>query len=142
MSGIKATAAEEIANAAIAFQRECTGVVPESVSVLLGERTLVVTLHEARSPAETALARTPAGAAHVREFHRLLFQNSAGTLYQDLGRILKMEVGEASVEIEPAKGHFVEVFPSGAIVQIFHLSRAVETQSWSTPNAEAVPPAI
>ena len=48
-----------------------------SVTVVLSEDTLVITLHGALSPAEKALAQSPAGAAQVQEFHRQLFANSA-----------------------------------------------------------------
>jgi uncharacterized protein YbcI len=127
-------AAQEIAKATIAFQRECTGVVPASVTVLLGEKTLVVTLHDALSPAEKLLARSAAGAARVEEYHRQLFRNSATALHKELQRILGVEVHESSMEIEPGTGRVVEVLPSGNLVQVFRLAQAVEPLSWSTPG--------
>jgi uncharacterized protein YbcI len=48
------------------------------VTVVLSDDTLVVTLHEALSPAEKALACTPEGAVQVQEFHRQLFKSSVG----------------------------------------------------------------
>jgi len=129
MGDKKPSTAQQIAQAIMTFQRECTGRAPESVSVLLGGETLVVTLHEALSPAEKELARTPDGAAHVREFHRQLFQTSAGMLHLELKRILGIEIKEAAVEIEPATGRIVEVFPSGTLVQVFHLAQTVEMQT-------------
>jgi len=48
---------------------------------------LVVTLHGALSPAEQSLARSPAGAAQVQEFHRQLFTSSADGLRQEIKRI-------------------------------------------------------
>jgi uncharacterized protein YbcI len=42
--------------------------------------TLIVTLHEALSPAEQALAQSPEGAANLREYHQQLFRNSVGSL--------------------------------------------------------------
>src|SRR5262249_17888708 len=71
------TMAQQVADAAGAFERRRTGHVPESVAVVLGEETLVITLHGALSPAERALARTPEGAAQLQEFHRQLFNDSA-----------------------------------------------------------------
>jgi len=132
--------AQEIAKATIAFQRECTGVAPASVTVLLGEKTLVVRLHDALSPAERLLAKTPDGAAHVEEYHRQLFRNSAAMLHTELQRILGVEVHESNVEIEPAMGRLVEVLPSGDLVQVFRLTEAVETLAWSTPREPKVPP--
>jgi uncharacterized protein YbcI len=61
MDKTNSTMAHQIAQAAIAFEQRRTGShVPKSVSVVLSEGTLVITLHEALSPAEKALARTPA----------------------------------------------------------------------------------
>ena len=67
------TMAQQIAQAASAFEQRRTGHVPKSVTVVLSEDTLVITLHGALSPAEKALAKSPAGAAQVQEFHRQLF---------------------------------------------------------------------
>jgi uncharacterized protein YbcI len=50
---------------------------PKSVTVVLSGNTLVVTLHEALSPAERDMAQSPEGAAKVQEFHRQLFSSSA-----------------------------------------------------------------
>ena len=73
MKKLDPTVAEQVAQAVNAFQQQRTGHLPKAVTVVLSEDTLVVTLHEALSPAEKALARTPAGAAQVQEFHRQLF---------------------------------------------------------------------
>src|SRR5277367_4623852 len=84
--------AEQIAQAATAFQQQRTGHEPKSVSVVLSGETLVVTLHGALSPAEQAMAQSPEGAAKVQEFHRQLFLNSSDTLRQEIKRITGMEV--------------------------------------------------
>src|SRR6476620_1056893 len=68
MSKSKATMAQQIAQAAIAFEQRRTGNhVPKSVTVVLSEGTLVITLHEALSPAERILAKSPAGAAKMQD---------------------------------------------------------------------------
>jgi hypothetical protein len=70
----KSTMAHQIAQAAIAFEQRRTGNhQPKSVTVVLSEGTLVITLHEALSPAERALAKSPAGAIQMQEYHRQLF---------------------------------------------------------------------
>src|SRR5229473_476310 len=107
------TMAQQIAQAASAFEQRRTGHVPKSISVVLNENTLVITLHEALSPAEKALAKTPAGAARVQEFHRLLFTNSADWLRQEIKRITGVEVREASAEVETITGPVVQVFTTG-----------------------------
>ncbi|MDB5292824.1 MAG: hypothetical protein JWL69_4065 [Phycisphaerales bacterium] len=116
------TMAEQIAQAATAFQSQRTGHGPKSVSVVLGGDTLVVTLHGALSPAEQALAQNPEGAAKVQEFHRQLFLNASDTLRQEIKRITGMEVREAVAEVEPTSGALLQVFTSGTMVQVFLLS--------------------
>ncbi len=67
--------AQQIAQAAIAFERRRTGRPPGKVTVVLTNDTLVITLHGVLSLAETALAKNSAGAARVEEFHQQLFAN-------------------------------------------------------------------
>ena len=131
MNKAASTMAQEIGQAAIAFEQVRTGHVPRSVSVVLGEDTLVITLHGALSPAERALARTPAGAAQVQEFHRQLFSNASEALRQEIKRITGVEVREAAVEIEPATGTLLQVFTTGTMVQVFLLAGDVPADSWS-----------
>jgi uncharacterized protein YbcI len=131
MNKSKSTTAQQIAQAAIAFEQRRTGHVPRSVTVVLSEGTLVVTLHGALSPAERALAQSPAGAAQVQEFHRQLFANSSGSLRQEIKRITGMEVREATAEVEPATGAVVQAFTTGNVVQVFQLVGSVPTETWS-----------
>ena len=130
---IKSTAnmAQQIAEAAIAFEQRRTGHTPRSVSVVLSDNTLMITLHGALSPAERALAKSPAGAAKVQEFHRQLFTNSADTLRQEIQRITGVDVREAAAEIEPTTGTIVQAFTTGTVVQLFLLARDVPSETWS-----------
>ncbi len=127
----KSNVAQQIAEAAIAFQRERTGHAPTSVTVVLGEDTLVVTLHGVLSPAEQVLAKTLEGAAQVQKFHRQLFANSCEPLRQEIKRITGVEVREVTAEIEPTTGTVVQVFTTGSMVQVFQLSQSVPVSSWS-----------
>ena len=69
MNEPKSTMARQIAQAAIAFEQMRTGnQVPKSLSVVLSEGTLVITLYDALSPAEKVLAMSPEGAAQMQEF--------------------------------------------------------------------------
>ena len=61
MNQSKETVAQQLARAASACEERRTGHVPQAVTVVLSEDTLVITLHGALSPAEKALARSPAG---------------------------------------------------------------------------------
>ena len=131
MNKSNATMAEQIAQAACAFEGQRTGHLPSSVTVVLSENTLVITLHGALSPAEKALASSPAGAAQVQEFHRQLFTNSADSLRQEIKRITGVEVRQATAEIETDTGTVVQVFTTGTMVQVFLLAQRVPTDAWS-----------
>jgi uncharacterized protein YbcI len=132
-----ASVAQQIAEAAVAFERKRTGHVPESVTVVLGDHTLVVTLHGALTPAERAMAETPDGASQVQEFHRQLFKNSADSLRQDIKRITGVEVRDATTEVETKTGTVVQVFSSGTVVQVFLLASGVPVGSWSDVGKDA-----
>jgi uncharacterized protein YbcI len=92
---------------------------------------MVVTLHGALSPAEQAMAKSPAGAAQVQEFHRQLFDNSADSLRQEFKRITGVDVCEAAVEVEPSMGTVVKALTSGTVVQVFLLAGSVAVGTWS-----------
>ncbi|HEX4591002.1 MAG TPA: Na-translocating system protein MpsC family protein [Gemmataceae bacterium] len=124
--------AQQIARAAIAFEQRRTGNhLPKSVTVVLSEGTLVITLHDALSPAERAMSETPAGAVQVQEFHRRLFSSSSDSLREEIKRITGMAVREATAEIEPASGAVVQAFTTGTVVQVFQLAGTMPTETWS-----------
>lgn len=125
--------AQQIAKAAVAFEQQRTGHAPQSVTVVLSDNTVMITLHDALSPAEKALAKSCEGATQVQEFHRQLFQNSADTLRQEIKRITGVEVREAAAEIEPTTGTIVHAFTTGTVVQLFLLARDVPAATWSGP---------
>jgi len=134
------TMAQQIAQAAIAFQERRTGHTPKSVSVVFSQDTLVVSLHGALSPAEQALVQSHDGAARMQEFHRELFQSDADPLCREIKRITGVDVREAAAEVEPASGTVVQVFTSGTMVQIFSLSEPFPAQSWSgNGNGKTLP---
>jgi uncharacterized protein YbcI len=128
----KSNMAQQIAKAVIAFERRRTGVLsPKSVTVVLSEGTLVITLHEALSPAERAMAADPAGAAQVQDFHRQLFASNSDSLRQEIKRITGLDVREATAEVEPASGAVVHAFTTGTMVQVFLLDGAAVTETWT-----------
>jgi len=124
------TMAEQVALAISAFQQQSTGHVPKSVTAMLNEDMLVVTLRGALTPAEQALAESPAGAAQVQEFHRQLFSNSEADLRRELERITGVKVCEASAEVETS-GAMVQMFTTGTMVQVFLLAQSVPAEIWS-----------
>jgi uncharacterized protein YbcI len=125
------TMAQQIAKAASLFERERTGRAPRSVTVVLSDTTLVITLHGALSEAEKALAQSPAGAAQVQDFHRQLFANASDSLRQEIKRITGVEVREATAEVEPTTGTVVGVFTTGTTVQVYLLAHGVPADIWN-----------
>ncbi|MGD0383470.1 MAG: DUF2294 domain-containing protein [Thermoguttaceae bacterium] len=131
MQNLDSTVAHRIAKVASAFEQQRSGRVPKSVTVVLSENTLVITLHGTLTPAEKALAQSPEGAAQVQEFHKQLFDNTADALRQEIKRITGVEVREAAAEVEPTTGTVVKVFTTGTVVQVFLLASDVPADSWS-----------
>jgi uncharacterized protein YbcI len=131
MENLDPSVAQQIAQAAIAFQQQRTGHKPKSAAVVLSGDTLLITLDGALSPAEKALAQSPEGAAQLQEFHRQLFSNSADELRQEIERITGVEVREATAEVETTIGTVAQVFTTGTMVQVFLLARGVPADSWS-----------
>jgi uncharacterized protein YbcI len=125
------TVAQQLAAAASAFEERMTGHAPKSVTVVLSDTTLVITLHGALSPAEEALAKTPEGASQVQKFHRELFTSSFDTLREEIKRITGVEVREATAEVEATTGTVVKAFTTGTVVQVFLLADSVPTDAWS-----------
>jgi len=126
----KLSMAQQIAQAATAFEQRRTGNVPTSVTVVQSDGTLVITLHGALSPAERALAQSPGGAAQVQEFHRQLFVNASDCFRQEIKKITGVEVREATAEVEPVTGAVVGVFTTGTTVQVYLLAQNISTEKW------------
>ena len=131
MTTLDRTMTQQVAQAVTACQQRRTGHPPKAVTVVLSDDTLVVTLYEALSPAEKALANTPEGAAQLQEFHRQLFQNSVELLRQEIRRITGVGVGEAAGEVEATAGAAVHAFTTGTMVQVFQLAGRISAEVWN-----------
>ena len=132
------TVAQQLAQAVRKFQEQQTGHAPKSVTVVLSEDTLVVTLHSALSPAEQVLAQSPQGATELQEYHRALFRNSVESLRKEITRITGREVREAAAEFDPTTGCIVHAFTTGTMVQVFLLAESGPTEIYAQ-DGEAVP---
>ncbi|HUT08917.1 MAG TPA: Na-translocating system protein MpsC family protein [Thermoguttaceae bacterium] len=146
MKQLDPTMAQQVAQAISVFQERRTGYPPKAVTVVLSDDTLVVTLHEALSPAEKALSRTPEGAVQVQEFHRQLFKDSVGLLLDEIKRITGVAVGEAAAELETTTGAVVHAFTTGTMVQVFQLAGGIAADAWNrngsidqSQNKESLP---
>ena len=113
----------QLARLASRFQEQRTGHAPKEANVVLDDDLLIVTLRDALTPAEKALARSPKGAAQVQDFHRQLFADSTDEMWREIKRITGRQVREASAEIETATGAVAHAFTSGAMVQVFLLDQ-------------------
>lgn len=127
--------AQEVAKSAQRLQHLRTGHRPFAVTVVLSADTLVVTLHGALTPAEQALASTPAGAAQVQDYHRQLFAASSQDLRTEIKNITGVDVREAAAEVETATGAVIHAFTAGTMVQVFLLSETVPDSAWNPPFA-------
>ena len=137
MDATTRTITQQVAQMSSDLQQQRTGHAPKTVNVVLSEDTLVVTLHEALSPAEQTVAKTPKGAARLQEFHRQLFRNSADSLRKEIKRITGRDVREAAAEIDAATGSIVHAFTTGTMVQVFLLAEIVLAASCARDDAAA-----
>ena len=131
MMKLDPTMAQQVAQAISVCQEQRTGHPPKAVTLVLSDDTLVVTLHEALSPAEKALSRTPEGAAQVQEFHRQLFNDSVDLLREEIKRITGVAVGEAAADVETITGAVVHAFTTGTMVQVFRLAGRISIENWN-----------
>jgi uncharacterized protein YbcI len=122
MNSTNSHIAQQLAHVASVLQQQRTGLAPKAVTAVLSDDMLVVTLHDALTPAERALARTPQGAAQVQEFHRQLFSSESESMRQEIKTMTGREVREAIAEIESGTGSVVHAFTTGTMVQMFLLT--------------------
>lgn len=135
MNNATSTMAQQIAEAANAFEQRRTGHAPKTVTVVHRERTLVITLHGALTPAEIVMSRSPAGAAQVQEFHRQLFATSSEPLRQEIERITGIQVAEAGAEVVSAAGAVTQALTTGTVVQVFLLAHELAADVWNKGRA-------
>lgn len=122
--------ARQVADAAAVYQFNSTGHLPKTVTVVFSKDTLVITLHDALTPAEQAMSSTPEGAARVQEYHQQLFASSSDVLKKQIKQITGVEVREATAQVEPRSGSIVHAFTSGTMIQVFLMASNLTHQSW------------
>lgn len=132
--------ARQIAEAAIAFERQRTGHAPESVSVMLGDGTLVIAVHGALSPAELTLVSSPEGAAKVEDLQRQMFQTAGGALRNEIERITGAAIRSAATGTDGGTGSVVQAFPDGTLVQVYLLRGVLPVQHWTGKDSDGSRP--
>ena len=128
--------AKQLADSASRFQAQRTGHAPKAVTVVLSEETMVVTLHEALTPAERQLSQSVAGAAQVQEFHRQLFASTIDEMREEILRLTGRKVREAVAQIDAVTGAVIQAFTTGDMVQVYLLDSAAPPEiadNWSPP---------
>jgi uncharacterized protein YbcI len=123
--------AQQVAQAVLDWQRQYTGSSSQAVNVVLNQDVLVIRLQGALSPAERAVARDPAAAEHLQEYHRQLFASSSNNLREEIKRITGVAVRDARLEVETMTGAVMQRFATGTVVQVFLLAGAVPADVWS-----------
>lgn len=121
-TGVPSEKARELARVARTLQAKRTGHAPSAVTVVVGDGTLVITLHGALTSAEQAMSKTQAGAVKVQDFHRQLFASASAELRDEIQRITGVAVRESAAEVDPNSGAIVHAFTSGTMVQVFLLA--------------------
>ena len=114
--------AKQLAELARQFEMHRTGRAPESVTAVLIDDSLVITVRGVLSSAQQELAKTPVGAAQVRENHRQGFLASGGSLQQQIAVLTGVAVLEATSEVSTH---------SGTVVFVVLLASSVAASAWT-----------
>jgi hypothetical protein len=104
-------AAQQIVRAASASQDQSTDGAPESVTIDLGDDTLVITLHEVFSPAQ----RTPKDGtddAQMQEIYRQFIADALASLRQHMKRLADESVPKAA-QVSRVRGRSPSGWDSG-----------------------------
>lgn len=123
------SAAKQLADVASKDVKHRFGRAPESVTVVVVDDVLVITLRRVLSPSEKIFAKSPAGAALTRKFHQQLFRTSCDSLLQEIEVITGVPVREASMEVAPL---------TGTVQQVFQLAAAVPACTWNGSTSELI----
>ena len=132
------TVTAQVAHSVRNFQQQHTGHAPKSVTVVLSNGTMVVTLHETLSPEEKVLCSTDKGEAQIRDFHRKLIRLSLGPLQDEVERITGSVLREVLVEVESETGAVIYVFTTGSMLQVFKLVGGLSSEVWGESEPDSV----
>ena len=123
----EAGSAKQVADAACQFEKSRTGFAPASVTAVLENHSMVITLHGVLSSAEKDLTKTPDGADQVRDLHRQIFRTSCAPLRKKMETITGVAVLEATSETNP---------DTDSVVQVFRLAASVPSSTWNESMGE------
>jgi uncharacterized protein YbcI len=130
MNEARLSMAQKVARVAGILHCARTGYAPKAVTAALTGDMLVITLHDALTPAMEALARSPEGAPRVQAYYRQFFANSADSLRREIKRITGVAVRVAVAEVHRTAGTVVQAFVSGSMIQVSLLARGLSEEVW------------
>jgi uncharacterized protein YbcI len=128
------TIAKRIADEAVAFEKLTTGRQPHSVMVTVSDKTVVVAMVTALTPAERAAATSVIGAAHVEAYHRRLFVSTSEQLRKSIEQIAGVPLGAATASLDGGTGMIVEGLATGNELEIHMFAGNARA---AAPNAVA-----
>lgn len=120
-------AAKQLTDVARQFETHRTGRAPNSVTAVMVDNKLVITLRGALSTAEQEAVKTPDGAAQIREAHRQLFLTTSASLRHEIETIVGVDVLEATSEVTTL---------NGTVVLDFLLASGVVASTWTESKIE------
>ncbi len=119
--------AKKLADAARQFEKHRTGRTPKSVTAVMVDGSLVITLRETLSPTEQEMAKTWDGADQLQKSHRRRFRTSWGSLRREVEDITGIAVRAATSEVAAR---------TGTVVLVFRLASNVGISTWSESQNE------
>lgn len=96
------------------FEQDQMHITPDLISVTLEPELLVVTLRGVTSQAETQLAKQEDGRLLLRDLFRRLFDSVKHDLERSIEHLLKQEVRQSRLDVDPEFGTGVLLFDLGA----------------------------
>jgi len=122
--------ARKIAEAVRTVELQQEGFAPNSITVILCNQTLTITLDAALTSIEQSLLQSEGGSARVQEYHEQLFSKPPYTLWEQIKKVTGASGAECG-DSDSKPCCCVKVFPNGTVVHVFALPQAVPTSVWS-----------
>ena len=117
--------ARQVARAIGCFEHALLGRVPRSVTVVVRDDGLVVTLHESFSPLERRLAATDGADCRIEDFHHDMFDSSRDALLQHVRQRTGVALDAGLVHVDAATGSILKTFTTDPSVELFLLGQGL-----------------
>jgi uncharacterized protein YbcI len=117
--------ARRVAHAVGGFEHRLLGRVPSSVTVVVKDDSMVLTVCETFSPMERRLARTDEGRERLRAFHRFLFSATRDAFREHVREHTGIDLCGALAHVDADAGSIFKTFTTGADIECFLLGDAL-----------------